>query len=103
MVREVLKVECDMSYRKILVLSPLQNSDKNMILRQQWAIVYLGILKSKKRIINIDESWLGKMNYTRRIWAPKGSTHSIPIKQVSPRISLIVALDNLGGVYACLT
>ena len=43
------------------------------------------------------------MDFTRRIWAPKHSTHSIPIKQVAPRISMIMALDNFGEVYACLT
>jgi hypothetical protein len=74
-----------------------------LILRQQWAIVYLGILKSKKRVINIDESWVGQMDFTRQIWAPKYTTHSIPIKQVKPRISMIMALDNFGEVYASFT
>ena len=43
------------------------------------------------------------MDFRRRIWAPKNSTHSIPIKQVAPRISMIVAIDNFGEVYACFT
>jgi hypothetical protein len=43
------------------------------------------------------------MNYQRMIWGPKGSTHAIPIKQVSPRISMIMALDNFGVIYACFT
>ena len=34
------------------------------------------------------------------IWAPKGSTHSIPIKQVAPRISMIMGISNTGDIYA---
>ena len=43
------------------------------------------------------------MDYRRMIWAPKDSTHAIPIKQVSPRISMLMALDNFGVIYACFT
>ena len=43
------------------------------------------------------------MDFTRRIWAIKGSSHGLPIKMVSPRISLIMAIDNFGEVYACMT
>ena len=51
----------------------------------------------------MDESSLTQFDFTRRIWAQKGTPHSIPIKHISPRISMIVALDNFGEVYACLT
>jgi len=37
------------------------------------------------------------------IWAPKHGSKGTVIKQVSPRISMIMALDNFGKVYACLT
>ena len=43
------------------------------------------------------------MDYTRRIWAFKGSSHGKAIKMVIPRISLIMAMDNYGEVYACMT
>lgn len=66
-------------------------------------MVYLGLIKSKRRIINVDESWLNQTDFRRMIWAPKNTPHSIPIKQMAPRISMIVALDNFGEVYACLT
>ncbi len=37
------------------------------------------------------------------IWAPKGSTHSLAKKSVTPRISMIMAMDNFGEVIACFT
>ena len=37
------------------------------------------------------------------MWAKKGASTGSIIKSVSPRISLIMALDNNGIVYACLT
>ena len=61
------------------------------------------LVKTKKRWINVDESDLGKMDFRRKIWAPKTSTHSLSMKQVSPRISMIMALDNFGEVYASFT
>ena len=37
------------------------------------------------------------------MWAPKQGSRGSVVKQVSPRISMIMALDNNGIVYACLT
>ena len=36
-------------------------------------------------------------------WAPKDVPASIPIKANQPRISMIMALDNFGKIYACMT
>ena len=92
-----------MKYSRIKSMSMQQNSDKNRLLRQQWALAYLGILKNKKVIINIDESWLDNMDYRRMKWCIRGSSNSVARKAVQPRISMIMALDTLGNLYASLT
>ena len=55
-----------------------------------------------KRIINIDESWLGMTDFRRMKWAVKGHPRSSIRLQVAPRISMIVGLDTTGAVYLSL-
>ena len=66
-------------------------------------MAYLGLDHSKKIILNIDESWLDIMDYRRMKWRPYGSTNSVAMKQVSPRISMIIGFDTLGNIYASFT
>ena len=64
--------------------------------------MFLELVLTKRRIINIDESWVDSGDYRRRSWHRKGVSNSIPAKKVSPRITLIVALDSEGKIYASL-
>ena len=65
--------------------------------------MFLEVLKKKRRIINLDESALTYMDFTRKVWAPKDHSHGIRVRSVNPRVSLIMAIDNLGTIYATLT
>ena len=99
-----MKHDLSMSYRRILKISPKQNSINNLVLRQQFAIKYLELMKnSKLRIINMDESHFSETDFRYMKWRIKGTTNSIPSKSVAPRISMIVALDNWGRVYFSCT
>ena len=60
------------------------------------------MIQIKRRIINIDESWVDSGDYRRRSWQRKGVSNSLPAKKVSPRITLILALDSEGKIYASL-
>ena len=57
----------------------------------------------KPRIINIDETWLNQTDYRRMKWREKNSTNSIPLRGITPRISMIAAIDTEGRVYFTLT
>ena len=61
------------------------------------------MVKSKRRIINFDETWVGQLNFRRKVWQSKGRPASAVVKHVTPRISLIAAIDNYGEVYLCFT
>ena len=54
-------------------------------------------------VTNIDESWLDYTDYRRMKWAVIGTSNSVAKKQVVPRISMIMALDTLGNIYASFT
>ena len=92
-----------MSYTKIKSISLRANSVNNLILRQRFAIKMLSITQKKTIFLNIDETWLDTSDYRRMKWRPKYSTNSMPIVQLAPRISMIVAMDTLGSVYLTLT
>ena len=86
----------DLRYSKIVWIPPQGNSARCLVQRQQCAIPFLGLSKKRKRWINIDESWINSGDYRRMSWARKGESNSIPVKTVTPRITLIVALDSEG-------
>lgn len=63
----------------------------------------LETMKTKKRIINVDETWLADTQFSRRKWRQHGTTNSQAAKQVKPRISMILSFDSEGEVYFALT
>jgi len=63
----------------------------------------LGLTQKKTIFLNMDETWIDSSDYRRMKWRPKHSTNSMPIVQLHPRISMIIAMDTLGNVYLSLT
>ena len=57
-------------YKKAHEMAPKTFSAKNVVLRQQCAEVLISLLRQGKRIISIDETWLGKGQFVRNGWAP---------------------------------
>jgi hypothetical protein len=66
-------------------------------------MVMLPLLEKGKRVINIDETWLNDTTHYRKIWYPKGQVCSMPTMTVSPRISVIAAIDTEGHIWFALT
>jgi len=60
-------------------------------------------LSGEDRLINIDESWLNETNFTRKMWCPGDAAATMTQRAVTPRLSLIAALDTDGRVYFTLT
>ena len=63
-----MKEELGMSYRKIVTVSLHSNSEKNLVLRQRWAMEFFAQAKKKKVFLNVDETWLGMSDFRRRKW-----------------------------------
>ena len=59
LVQNVLKKELNLKFGKIKRIAWQGNSERTLVLRQQFAIKLLGLLNDGKRIINIDESIIG--------------------------------------------
>ena len=79
------------------------NFERCLVLRQQYAMKMLPMLDEGTRIINIDESWLNETNFIRKMWAPKDVSSTASLYAVSPRLSLLAAIDTTGRCWYALT
>ena len=68
LVGSVMKEELGMRFRKIKTVSLHSNSEKNLVLRQRWAIEFLALTRKKKIFLNVDETWLGMSDFRRMKW-----------------------------------
>jgi len=98
-----MKDQLKMSFRRVRKGPIYLNSVRNLILRQQAAIKILELLNGSKILINIDETWINETDFRRMKWRPPGDTNVQSAVQLSPRITLIAALDTLGNAYLTLT
>ena len=102
-VRKAFRQRLGLRYKKVKKIPFQGNSERSLVLRQQFAIKLLGILDAGKRILNIDETWLNTTDFRSRKWRVRGTTNSVASRNIQPRISLIVAVDTEGEVYISLT
>ena len=94
--------ELGMSYRKITSIQIYANSNRNLICRQRFAMKLINLMFDGKRILNIDQTWLGMSDFRRMKWRAKGTTNSVPQLALLPRISMFLGLDTDGQVYLSL-
>ena len=92
-----------LKYKKVKHISMNGNSDKSLILRQQFALKFLDIDHKAKNILNLDETWLNISDFRRMHWKYAQPNCSIKAKKIAPRISMITGVDKLGNIYLCLS
>ena len=92
-----------MRYRKVKRVHFQGNSERCIVLRQQYGKYMMDLLASGRRILNIDETWLNQTDFRHMKWRARNDTNSIPQRGMSPRISVIAAIDTEGKVYFALT
>ena len=79
-IKDIMKKELNLRYKRINQISWQGNADKNKILRQQFAQVFLKIDITKKTVLNIDETWLGMSDFRKFKWSATGRHSSVPAK-----------------------
>ena len=98
-IKNVLKVEMDYRFRHLKDGTFQDNSQRCLVLRQQFSHRLLNWAAAKPRLINIDETWLNMCDFRRDAWISRLGSKSIAKLSNNPRIALIVALDNHGELY----
>jgi hypothetical protein len=102
-VRHVMRRHMGLKYKLCTKLTYKGNSERNLVLRQQFALEMVKLIQQGKRIINVDETWIAGLTFIYRKWRAPGTTNAVPVKQVRPRISLIAACDSEGDFYLSFT
>ena len=103
LVRNVMRKDLAMGYRLAKNVPIQSNTERCLVLRQQYALLMLDLLEKGRRVINVDQSWLNQTRFLRRIWVPTDAAGTVTDKQVAPRISLLLALDTEGRIWTSLT
>ena len=102
-VRLTIKKDLAYSFRKEQLGNAKINCDKNLVLRQQYALIMLALHELDWTVLNIDESVLSSMRFKHRLWLKKGESGIRSRKTVMPRLSMFAGIDNHGRVYAALS
>jgi len=55
------------------------------------------------RVINVDQTWLNDTNFHRRSWGRSGQRLTEHHNPVTPRLSMLMAIDTDGNLFAALT
>jgi hypothetical protein len=95
-------LEMGLRYKKVNQIAMTANSERSLVLRQQFAIKLLKQNPQNKVLLNLDETWLGMSDWRRRKWQAPGSNNSVAAFQLTPRVSMLTAVDTLGNVYMAL-
>ena len=98
-----MKQHFDMRFHKVKRVPFKGNSERSLVVRQQCAKKLLELLEHGFRIFNIDESWINEVDFQRRKWHDRTESNSLPRKTVSPRLSLLAAIDTEGSLYMAIT
>ena len=98
-IRSILREQLGMRFSKLKKLPNQANSLRNLHMRQKFGMKVIDLLFEGKRILNIDETWIGQTNFRRQAWRGPLNPESERINPVQPRITMIVALDNHGDLY----
>ena len=101
-IRYVMKREMKLRYHRMHKVQPRANSERCLVLRQQYALSLLQLLDQGKRIINVDETWLNETSFQRMAWCRPEGTGSIPLRPITPSLAMISALDTDGRIYFSL-
>ena len=101
-VQRVLREDLKLSFVKTKRVLPQSNSARVLIQRQQFALTLLRLLEAGTRVINVDETWLNESSYQRRTWAPRDGMGNAKLNTVTPRLSMIAALDTDGKSWLSL-
>ena len=102
-VQRIMKDQLHMRFRKVSKGPIYLNSTRNLVLRQQGAMKVLEAINRGKVLINIDETWINESDFRRMKWRAYGETNIVQSVSLTPRVTLIAAVDTLGNVYLTLT
>ena len=102
-ISKVMSCDMGLAFKRIQKVPLLGNTARCLLLRQMYAKFMLKLLAAGTRVINVDQTWLNDLNFHRRCWAHAGDRNTRNMNSVTPRLSMLMAIDTDGNLYAALT
>ena len=102
-IRRAMKGTLGLRYRRQALHTTQVNTVRCLVQRQRYAMAMLPILEERRRVINVDESWLNWTNQTTRAWQDRSQSQLGYRKQIHPRLSVLAAIDTDGGTWYSLS
>ena len=65
---KIMRKDLGMKFKKVKQMSIHANSERNLVLRQQWTIEFLKLWTQDKVWLNVDESWLNTSDFRKMKW-----------------------------------
>ena len=88
------------SFKKVKSWSVDINSDRILLARHKFSKKLIVEMFKGKRIVNIDEASFSSLVGRQETWSPIGHALRVEEKATKERITVTVAIDNLGKLYA---
>ena len=98
----MLRHDLGARYKRLRKVPYLGNADRCLILRAHFSKFLLNHLAAGMRVINLDQTWINDMNFTRRKWRMRGQAETAPESKVTPRVSLQMAICTDGRLYSSM-
>lgn len=98
-VMSVMRDELGLKFKRTRPILARTNCISSRYQRQQSALHLIDELMAGKRVLNIDEASLSETSFLRKGWGVRGQALRPIKKPLGQRLSLIAAIDNLGGSY----
>jgi hypothetical protein len=102
-VADVMRLRFRMRFRRVVKTAFQANSDRALVIRQQYALMMFKLLDEGYRIINVDESSISESDGRRMKWRYYQQTNGVREKGISPSLSLIAAISSDGDAWMSLS
>ena len=73
-VSTILKEQLDLKYMRLGKGNHVRNCDRSLVLRKQFAAFMLKQIEAGVRVINVDETLIGRSNFKRAEWQVRHSS-----------------------------
>ena len=98
----LLKTSFGLKFQKVRKVPRAANTDRNLYVRQHYAMKMLDLQAQQYRIINFDETPMMNAIGLTKGWCMKNRHSSAAEQIIWPRVTCIFAIDNTGGGYYSL-
>ena len=102
-VARIMRLRFGMRFNRIKKVAYLANSQRSLVVRQQFAKKMIELMDEGFIIINIDETFLNEGDLRHQKWKVHGESNSIRERSINPLLKVFSAISSDGDVYMAVS